>query len=114
LRQQRQQLHQTWAVRGGVHQPWQRRNQAVRQQRRAEEALQEKKAALSEKKAALLVLQRKKMYVAAVPLKKGGCEKSRLIILGFCGSDTKLRIIECVRLCLSQPSYLYICGRTRQ
>jgi hypothetical protein len=59
----------------------------VRQQRRADEALQEKKAALPEKKAAmpkkkaaLLVLQRKKMYVAAVPLNKGGCEKSRLII----------------------------------
>jgi hypothetical protein len=45
----------------------------------AEEALQGKKAGL-------LVLQRKKMYVAVVPLKKGGCEKvascekSRLII----------------------------------
>jgi hypothetical protein len=45
----------------------------VRKQRRAEEALQGKKAALPEKKAELLVLQRKKMYVAAVPLKKRGC-----------------------------------------
>jgi hypothetical protein len=45
----------------------------VRQQRRAEEALPGKKAALPEKKAGLLVLQRKKMYVAAVPLKKRGC-----------------------------------------
>ena len=44
----------------------------------AEEALQEKRATLSEKKkAGLLVLQNLKMYVAAVPLKKGGCEKSR-------------------------------------
>jgi hypothetical protein len=32
-----------------------------------------KKAALPEKKAELLVLQRKKMYVATVPLKKRGC-----------------------------------------
>ena len=39
----------------------------------AEEALQGKKVALLEKKAGLLVLQRKKMYVAVVPLKKGGC-----------------------------------------
>jgi hypothetical protein len=61
----------------------------------AEDALQEKKAALPKKKAALpkkkaglLVLQEKKMYVAIVPLKKGG-------------SDTKLKIIECVRLCLN-------------
>jgi hypothetical protein len=45
----------------------------VKQQRRVEEALQGKKVALLEKKAELLVLQRKKMYVAAVPLKKGGC-----------------------------------------
>jgi hypothetical protein len=60
----------------------------------AEEALQKKKAGL-------LMLQKKKMYVAAVPLKKGG-------------SNTKLKIIECVRLCLSQPSYLYIWGRILQ
>jgi hypothetical protein len=39
----------------------------------AEEALQGKKVALLEKKAGLLVLQRKKMYMAAVPLKKRGC-----------------------------------------
>jgi hypothetical protein len=38
--------------------------------------LQEKKVALPKKKAELLVLQRKKMYGAAVPLNKGGCEKS--------------------------------------
>ena len=38
-----------------------------------EEALQEKRVALPEKKkAGLLVLQNLKMYVAAVPLKKGG------------------------------------------
>jgi hypothetical protein len=54
----------------------------------AEDALQEKKVALPKKKAGLLVLQEKKMYVAIVPLKKGG-------------SDTKLKIIECVRLCLN-------------
>jgi len=42
----------------------------------AEDALQEK------------VVLPKKMYVATVPLKKGG-------------SDTKLKIIECVRLCLN-------------
>ena len=45
----------------------------MKQQRRVEEALQGKKVALPEKKAELLVLQRKKMYVAVVPLKKGGC-----------------------------------------
>jgi hypothetical protein len=43
----------------------------------AEEALQERRAALPEKKAGLLVLQQRKMYVAAVPLKKGGCEAVR-------------------------------------
>ena len=41
----------------------------------AEEALQEKRVALPEKKkAGLLVLQNLKMYVAVVPLKKGGWE----------------------------------------
>jgi hypothetical protein len=50
----------------------------VTQQRKAQEALQEKRVALlKKKKAGLLVLHNLKMYVAAVPLKKGGCEKSR-------------------------------------
>ena len=45
-----------------------------------EEALQEKRAALPEKKkAGLLVLQNLKMYVAAVPLKKGGWEAGRKV-----------------------------------
>jgi hypothetical protein len=52
----------------------------VRQQRRAEEALQEKRAALPEKKDGLLVLQQRKMYVTAVPLKKGGCEAMREVV----------------------------------
>ena len=39
----------------------------------AEEALQGKKAALLESQTGLLVLQRKKMYVVDVPLKKRGC-----------------------------------------
>ena len=51
----------------------------------AEEVLQEKRVALPEKKkAGLLVLQNLKMYVAAVPLKKGGCEKIRFnLFYGF-------------------------------
>ena len=67
-------------ARGGIHQPWQRRIQAVTQQRKAEEALQEKRAALPEqKKARLLMLQNLKMYVAVVPLKKGGWEAMRKV-----------------------------------
>ena len=46
----------------------------------AEEALQEKRVALpKKKKARLLVLQNLKMYVAAVPLKKGGWEAVRKV-----------------------------------
>jgi hypothetical protein len=52
----------------------------VTQQRKAEEAFQEKRVALSKKKkAGLLVLQNLKMYVAAVPLKKGGWEAVRKV-----------------------------------
>ena len=48
------------------------------QQRKAKEALQEKRVALLEKKkAGLLVMQNLKMYVVAVPLKKGGWEAVR-------------------------------------
>ena len=46
----------------------------------AEEALQEKRVALpKKKKARLLVLQNLKMYVAVVPLKKGGWEAVRKV-----------------------------------